>query len=561
VKQSESHADNDGVRKLVSRSAAPWVILATLTAIGAAAAAGYGLTAPNRYKATALLLVSPIPASDTTFIGIDVLRDVGGKPTAAASAAAMLSSPQVVSAVEAQLGLTRSADAVVAELHPDVIGASDVVAVNAEDTSATGAAQLANAFADTLVSQRTASLQSQLATAINRDQQLLAAMSPASRAGAAGTTLQERVTALRGFQGQADPTVRVSAQASAPSAAYFPKVGRLTEIGAAAGLAVGLVAAILILLARARGRAADERPMSDRLVRRLEQQANDRIDQLLAEQKQLLTRESELAAREWEVASQLEQARTAANLEPVPVDENRERLLAEREAKVGTSEEANAKRLAQNEQAHAAREARIAEREQTLAAAPVQRAAPESPGPEVAEREQQLEARVAGLAKREAELARRAGTVTGREREAVARAEELERRTAELEEWAAELAAREETAEPEPEPVPAAEPEPEPESEPAAAAEREPAPRPLAAVPDPAPEAPAEAPPAAATADGRWNLFALERLVEARGEQFPERRDEWSSYLFFLREYAEPDGSVPASFDGLIEDTFSELVA
>jgi hypothetical protein len=69
--------------------------------------------------------------------------------------------------------------------------------------------------------------------------------------------------------------------------------------------------------------------------------------------------------------------------------------------------------------------------------------------------------------------------------------------------------------------------------------------------------------PAAAAEDGRgrWNLISLERLVEERGREFPDRVDEWTSYLYFLREYAEPDGRVPASFDWLIHDTFSELVA
>jgi hypothetical protein len=61
-------------------------------------------------------------------------------------------------------------------------------------------------------------------------------------------------------------------------------------------------------------------------------------------------------------------------------------------------------------------------------------------------------------------------------------------------------------------------------------------------------------------ARGHWNLTVLERLVEERGGEFPERIDEWASYLFFLRDYAEPDGSVPASFDWLIEDEFAELV-
>jgi hypothetical protein len=76
---------------------------------------------------------------------------------------------------------------------------------------------------------------------------------------------------------------------------------------------------------------------------------------------------------------------------------------------------------------------------------------------------------------------------------------------------------------------------------------------------------PARAPvPAAANGEedtGAWNLMVLERLVNDRGDDFPERRDEWVSYLYFLREYAAPDGTVPSSFDWLIQDTFSELVA
>jgi hypothetical protein len=59
---------------------------------------------------------------------------------------------------------------------------------------------------------------------------------------------------------------------------------------------------------------------------------------------------------------------------------------------------------------------------------------------------------------------------------------------------------------------------------------------------------------------GHWNLLALERLVSDRGDDFPDKRDEWVSYLYFLREYAEPDGTVPAGFDWLIQDTFAEIV-
>jgi hypothetical protein len=121
--------------------------------------------------------------------------------------------------------------------------------------------------------------------------------------------------------------------------------------------------------------------------------------------------------------------------------------------------------------------------------------------------------RLAGVTAREVELARRAAALALRERELDAR----------------------------PEPVPEPEPEPEPDPEPAAA----------------------PAPPPAAVGPGRngfYNLTTLEHLVGTRGSAFPDRLEEWSSYLYFLRDYADADGFVPASFDALIAETFAELV-
>ena len=528
MKQSEPQVDNEGVRAFVPRSAVPLLLVVTLTAAGAAAAAGYGLTAPKRYRATAQLLVSPVPASDTTFTGLPVLRDSGGKRTAAASAAAMLASPQVADAVRSQLGLTRSRDAVLGAIHAHVVGASDVVAVTAEDTSANGAAQLANAFADTLVSQRTASFQSQLATTIAADTKQLGSLPESSRAA-----LQRQLAALHGFEGQADPTLKVTAQAAAPAVAYWPKLPRLIGIGAGVGFAAGLVFALLILLGRGRGAAAGapyDRPVSERLVKRLEQRADERIDALLAEQHRLTSRESELAARERELAERPEGA------PPAPVEDGRESELAARRAE-----------LAEQEEALAARETRLAEAEQALAEAPPT-VVEALPGPEVEQRERELEQRIAALGHREGELARRAAAVAVRERQAAEQAEALERRTEELESWAAELTSREE--QPLPEPTP---PEPEPEREPEPEPAFPPPPVPAAAAGPPAPPAPA--------GGGRWNLFALQRLVDERGGEYPDRFEEWASYLYFLREYAEPDGTVPASFDWLIEETFTELVS
>jgi capsular polysaccharide biosynthesis protein len=83
-----------------------------------------------------------------------------------------------------------------------------------------------------------------------------------------------------------------------------------------------------------------------------------------------------------------------------------------------------------------------------------------------------------------------------------------------------------------------------------------------AAVPPPTPApAPAGGAPARSSAYGAWSLGALERLVEERQDEFPQRREEWRSYLFYLREHADPDGRLPAPFDPLVDDVFAELVA
>ena len=165
--------------------------------------------------------------------------------------------------------------------------------------------------------------------------------------------------------------------------------------------------------------------------------------------------------------------------------------------------------------------------------------------------EERLQERIAEVTRREQALAKRAAPLAVREQEVRERSQRLEARTRELDErsksldeLAAELDARDRAA-PAPPPPPEPAPEPEPESE--------------------AAEAPAETPeepvPAAAGTFARWNLHELENLVRSRGDEYPDRVPEWESYLFFLRDYASSDGSVPETFDWLIQDAFSELVA
>jgi hypothetical protein len=156
-------------------------------------------------------------------------------------------------------------------------------------------------------------------------------------------------------------------------------------------------------------------------------------------------------------------------------------------------------------------------------------------------REQILEERIVGVTARERAMAAQAGRLTAREQALAAREQAVTER---------ERAPTE--PEPEAEPASGSEPqvpEPEPEPEAAAASGSEPQ----------VPEPEAVAPPAVATHAGAWTIDELERAVEARSDASPTQREEWRTYLFFLRQHAAVNGSLPAQFDGLITDIFGEL--
>jgi hypothetical protein len=146
--------------------------------------------------------------------------------------------------------------------------------------------------------------------------------------------------------------------------------------------------------------------------------------------------------------------------------------------------------------------------------------------------------------------------------------------------------------EPEPEVVSTAveaEPRPSPEPEPGAAPAPEPVPvapapepppperPPLRPVPTPPP--PPIQPPAAqpvrpaprvpevidmrtrVTAQPRrWNLWDLERRARDEAQRDPLRYEEWSYLFVHLRQFATPDGSLPTEFDGLVRESFGELL-
>lgn len=127
---------------------------------------------------------------------------------------------------------------------------------------------------------------------------------------------------------------------------------------------------------------------------------------------------------------------------------------------------------------------------------------------------------------------------------------------------------------PMPEPAPAPSPEPIPPAPEPSPPRPEPTPLPdpnpqLRALPDPEPEPqPPAAPPSPAVvrlpqADGaprEWNVWDLERIAREREGEDGTRDEELAFLLLELRQFANADGMLPASFDPVIRETFGELL-
>jgi hypothetical protein len=84
--------------------------------------------------------------------------------------------------------------------------------------------------------------------------------------------------------------------------------------------------------------------------------------------------------------------------------------------------------------------------------------------------------------------------------------------------------------------------------------------------PEPEPEAEPEEPDQvvaflpANDSPREWNLWELERAARDHGGDDVARNEERSYLLMYLREFAGPDGTLPADFDALVRESFGDVL-
>jgi O-antigen ligase len=149
----------------------------------------------------------------------------------------------------------------------------------------------------------------------------------------------------------------------------------------------------------------------------------------------------------------------------------------------------------------------------------------------------------------ERELAEREARLQGMKTAVEKAAADVQQRRAELDAREARLAQREQEllgrVAAAPRPAPRTAPAPDPAAAPAPSS----APAPAATV----------AAPVAASASS-FNVYDLERRVEAARAAHPDRVDEWQAYLEQLAAHADEQGGLPPQFDGIVFDVFGDLL-
>ncbi|HVA07141.1 MAG TPA: polysaccharide biosynthesis tyrosine autokinase, partial [Acidimicrobiales bacterium] len=217
-----------------------WVVGCVL--IGLLGATVYAFAAHEQYSATTQLLLEAPTASATTPTTNATIQ--------VATELQLLTSPAIVNAVEARLGLS-SLDVSVGDQ-----GGTNAISVTANASTADQAARIANAYATEFVDYENSLALKNITRAEDQLQQQINAAEkqlPSTSGSPQGTALANQLAALQGqysqlqVQAAGNPGgVTVFSSATTPTAPSSPKTVELILIGLAVGLLVGICAAFIV---------------------------------------------------------------------------------------------------------------------------------------------------------------------------------------------------------------------------------------------------------------------------------------------------------------------------
>ncbi|HSS80338.1 MAG TPA: polysaccharide biosynthesis tyrosine autokinase [Gaiellaceae bacterium] len=240
-----------------------WVLIVALVVIAVGSAAVYSYTAPKKYKAESDLLVSP--QSDSAFDGLPVIRESNGLTSGVLTAARLIQTPQVAERVRTRHAFGMSRDALLGAISVQPLSQSNIIAINATAGSPRRSADIANAFADEFVNQRSDDFNKALATTMARLRARIASL-PASQLNTpTASDLRAQLAQLQTLAGGSDPSVSVASPAVQPGSPSWPRPKLSIAIALLVALLLGAGAALALELFNPRISREDELLLGHRL--------------------------------------------------------------------------------------------------------------------------------------------------------------------------------------------------------------------------------------------------------------------------------------------------------
>jgi tyrosine-protein kinase len=229
------------------------VVVITLVTV-VASAAWLVLRSPS-YEATAQLLVTPLPPDDSTFIGVQVLRESNEPTRTMQTAATLVSSRQAAQLAAERLGSGWTVRRVLESVEVKPQGESNVLAVTAQADDPRLAARIADVFSRAALEARQTALRRQVDAAIG---QLRAQGRRPGENSEIALDRAQRLNQLQVVRRGVDPTLSLSQPAGVPSAPLGPPAWLVMLLSSIAGLTLATGAALLLETVDRRLRDEDE---------------------------------------------------------------------------------------------------------------------------------------------------------------------------------------------------------------------------------------------------------------------------------------------------------------
>ena len=199
-----------------------WLLIVSIVALAVTAAVLLSVLAEQRYEAKADVLVTPIEAGDETFIGINVLRE-GTQSRSVLTAAHLVATPQVAERAKEALGFEGTPEELLKRVDVQPQEQSNILTIVGKAPTSEGAAEIANAFAQSLLDLRTQTFQDELDSVVERLEARLDAIPASEQASPEAVALSQRLGELGALDGATDPTLQVTSEAISPADPVWPR--------------------------------------------------------------------------------------------------------------------------------------------------------------------------------------------------------------------------------------------------------------------------------------------------------------------------------------------------